>query len=105
MLETVRGQEFGCWGERYLMMGKNIVMEVNAMRINALKKKYSGEWMAIKVTKTSPTGEPLEGELLLRNHDHDKLWKNLPKHKGFRIYVTYAGKPLEEGYAAAFQVK
>lgn len=70
--------------------------------IEQLKKKHHGKWLAIHVLKSGPMGEPLEGELLQEYNDHDTLWKSLPQKKGMNIYVTFAGTPLEEGYAAAF---
>jgi hypothetical protein len=33
--------------------------------------------------------------------DHDKIWEETARDER-RIYVTYAGTPIEKGYAAAF---
>jgi len=71
------------------------------MKIKDLKKKYKDEWLAIEVTE-EVEGEPVKGKLLLHEKDHDKLWKKVPQKKDKKIYVTYAGPALEEGYAAAF---
>lgn len=71
------------------------------MKIKDLKKKYKGEWLAIEVTEEQE-GEPVEGKLILHEKDHDKLWGKVPQKKNKKIYVTYAGPPLEKGYAAAF---
>ena len=70
-------------------------------KIKDLKKKYKGEWLAIEVTREEG-GEAVEGKLLLHTLDRKKMWKKVPQRKDKVIYVTYAGPPLEEGYAAAF---
>jgi len=70
-------------------------------KIEKLKKKYKGEWLAIEVTKEE-NGVSIEGNLILHTADRDKLWKEVPLWKDRAIYVTYAGPPLDEGYAAAF---
>jgi len=70
-------------------------------KIEKLKKKYEGEWLAIEVTKEE-NGVSIEGKLILHTPDREKLWKQVPIYKDRVIYVTYAGPPLDEGYAAAF---
>lgn len=76
-------------------------MSDSEMKIEDLKEKYKGEWLAIEVTKEED-GEPKEGKLLLHKKDREELWKEVPQKKDKVIYVTYAGAPLKEGYAAAF---
>ena len=70
-------------------------------RIEEFKKKYKGEWLAIEVTREEK-GRSVEGKLVLHTPDREKLWKEIPQSRERMIYVTYAGPPLEEGYAAAF---
>jgi len=70
-------------------------------KIAELKKKYKGEWLAIAVTK-EVNGESVEGKLLLHTPEREELWKRVPLSRDRIVYVTYAGPPLEEGYAAAF---
>ncbi|MFQ5864235.1 MAG: hypothetical protein ACE5IW_03295 [bacterium] len=70
-------------------------------KIEQLKKKYEGQWLAIEVTKEK-NGEATEGELILHTANREELWKKVPPSKDKIIYITYAGPPLEEGYAAAF---
>lgn len=69
-------------------------------KIEELKKKYKGEWLAIEITKEDGSG-PCEGSLIIHSSDHDKVWDTIVKNKR-RIYVTYAGPPIEKGYAVAF---
>lgn len=71
------------------------------MKIEDLKKKYKGEWLAIEVIKERK-GEPAEGKLILHEKDRENLWKKVPQWKDKLIYITYAGPPLKKGYAAAF---
>jgi len=70
------------------------------MDINKLKRNYSGEWLAIEVTEVNELNEPVEGKLLMHSKNHDGVWDNAPANKD--VYITYAGPPLEKGYAAAF---
>jgi len=70
-------------------------------KIESLKKKYPGEWLAIEVTKLR-LGEPLEGKLIYHKKDRKRLWETLELSKDKEIYVTYAGPLIEEGYAVAF---
>ena len=66
------------------------------MKIEELKKKYKGEWLAIKITNEKE-GLPIEGEIM----DHDKDRKQL--HEKTReiddLMILYAGKIVKEGYA------
>jgi hypothetical protein len=68
--------------------------------VEALKRQYQGEWLAIHVRKEGPAG-PEEGELVYHARDVREVWQRL-KGDRRRIYVTYAGPLLEEGWAAAF---
>jgi len=69
-------------------------------KIERLKKKYPGEWLAIEIEEEDENG-PISGSLILHNLDHDKIWGGIAGDER-RIYVTYAGPPIEKGYAAAF---
>jgi len=70
-------------------------------KIAELKKKYKGEWLAIAVTRVS-NGEAVEGKLLLHSPDRDEVWSKVRLSRKTEVYVSFAGPPLEEGYAAAF---
>jgi hypothetical protein len=69
-------------------------------KIERLKKEYPGEWLAIEVEEENDSG-PISGNLILHHLDHDKIWEEIDRDER-RIYVTYAGPPIEKGYAAAF---
>ena len=69
-------------------------------RIHDLKEAYKSEWLAIEILKDSPAGL-LEGELIYHSKNMPDVWKQIKGDKR-RIYVTYAGPLLEEGFAAAF---
>jgi len=70
------------------------------LKIEKLKKEYHGEWLAIEVIEDDENG-PTRGNLLLHNLDHDKIWEKI-RNDPRRIYVTYAGPPIEKRYAVAF---
>jgi len=57
--------------------------------IQSLKRKYRGEWLAIKVTKRGKHKQPLAGELVCRSRSHHGLHRRLTDPN---VYETYAGK-------------
>ena len=69
-------------------------------KVKEFKEKYPEEWLAIEVTEEDDSG-PIEGNLILHGLDHDMVWDKIAKDKR-KIYVTYAGSPIEKGYAVAF---
>ena len=60
-----------------------------ALDIRALKRKYHGYWLAIKVTKRGTHKEPLAGTLVARAKTHHELHRRL---KDPNVYETYAGR-------------
>lgn len=67
--------------------------------IEELKEQHQNEWLAIDVTQ-SRDGEPLEGELVYHSAHRDEVWEKTKDQE--KLYITFAGPPLKEGYAAAF---
>ena len=57
--------------------------------ILSLKRKYRGEWLAIKVTRRGTHQEPKAGELVCRARTHRALHRRLTDPN---VYETYAGK-------------
>jgi hypothetical protein len=70
-------------------------------KIDELRKRYKGQWLAIDVTKEKG-GRAIEGRLVLHTTDREKLWRSVPVSRKRKLYVTYAGPILDRGYAAAF---
>ena len=70
-------------------------------RIEELKKKYKGEWLAIEVSRVK-NGEPIQGKLILHSKNREEIWKKIRLSRKKEIYVAFAGPPLEKGYVAAF---
>lgn len=68
--------------------------------IEQLKQKHQGEWLAISVLKEGEAG-PDEGDLVYHSANRDEVWRRI-KGDPRKIYVTYGGPALEEGYAVAF---
>lgn len=56
--------------------------------IQTLKRKYRGQWLAIKVTKRGKHQEPVAGELICRGRSHRGLHRRLTDPD---VYETYAG--------------
>jgi len=57
--------------------------------IQTLKRRYRGEWLAIKVTKRGKHHEPLAGELVSHASSHRTLHRRLTDPE---VYETYAGR-------------
>lgn len=59
-----------------------------SVSIQVLKRRYRGEWLAIKVTKRGKHQEPLAGELVSHAPSHRSLHRRLTDPE---VYETYAG--------------
>ena len=75
------------------------------MRIEQIKKQHKNQWILIEVSKEDAVSQPLEGEILKYGSSRDAIYDALLKTpEGSRVAVLFTGKPLKEGYAAAFFV-
>lgn len=69
-------------------------------KIQKLKEKYRGEWLAVKVK------EKLEnGNLIAHNKDRRMLHKKLREKKIKGVYITYAGPIIKHGYSVILFLK
>jgi hypothetical protein len=71
----------------------------SAEDVQELIQQYPGEWLAIDV-KNETGGRPKAGRLVCHARDRDAVWRKTKSRR--RLYIVYAGPPLQEGYAAAF---
>ena len=69
------------------------------MRFEEVKKIYKGEWIAFRTTEET---EDPEGEVVLHNKDRRLFDKELLRMGLTDVYITFAGPPVPEGYAAIF---
>jgi len=69
------------------------------MRLEEVKKTYKGEWIAFR---TAEETEDPEGEVILHNKDRRLFDKELLRMGLIDVYITFAGPPVPEGYAAIF---
>jgi len=60
--------------------------------ISAIKKKYGGYWLAIKVTRRDKLGVPTHGALLARARTHHELHAALEDDPDQDVYETHGGK-------------
>lgn len=69
------------------------------MKLEEAKALYPGEWIAFHAfeEKDNP-----EGEILLHNRDRRAFDRELLERGLTDIYITFAGPPVPEGYAAMF---
>lgn len=69
------------------------------MKLAKAKALYKGEWIAFL---TSEEGDNPEGEVVLHDWDRRTFDKELLQRRLTDIYITFAGPPVPEGYAAMF---
>ena len=63
-------------------------------KIQRLKEKYKGEWLAVK-----------NGKVVAHNPDRRKLHQEIRK-KGFKgVYITFAGPIVRPGYEIILVIK
>ncbi|MEW6201732.1 MAG: hypothetical protein AB1546_07145 [bacterium] len=66
-------------------------------KIDDIKAKHPGEWLAIKIEKETDEGEDF-GELVTHNTDRRDLHKELREKNIKGVYVTFAGPIVKPGY-------
>ncbi|MFQ6089407.1 MAG: hypothetical protein ACE5K0_10965 [Candidatus Methanofastidiosia archaeon] len=71
------------------------------MKLEDLRKKYEGEWIALKILKEDEKGRILECELIAHNEEKTRLHEELRKKEVKDAYITFAGK-LKPEYAVMF---
>lgn len=69
------------------------------MRIEEAKALYPGEWIGFH---TSEEGDNPEGEVVLHDRDRRAFDSALLQRRLTDVYITFAGPPVPEGYAAMF---
>lgn len=71
---------------------------VEKVSLENAKRQYVGQWLAFLVTEETPAGE-LWGQIIAHNRDRRSLHRELREKKIEHAYVTYAGPPVQPGYA------
>lgn len=69
------------------------------MKLEEAKALYRDEWIAFR---TSQEGDNPEGEVVFHKRDRRAFDKELLQRGLTGIYITFAGPPVPEGYAAIF---
>ena len=69
------------------------------MKLAQAKTLYQGEWIAFRELEES---ENPEGNVVLHNNDRRAFDKQLLELGLTDLYITFAGPPAPEGYAAIF---
>ena len=69
------------------------------MKLEKAKALYQGEWIAFRAFEGN---DNQEGEIVLHNKDRRSFDKELGEQGLTDVYITFAGPPVPEGYAAIF---
>lgn len=74
------------------------------MRTENLWKKYKNEWILVEVLKESSQNQPKEVRVLAHGKNREEIYDQLLKmaKKVKHLAIIFAGKVLQEDYAAAF---
>jgi len=75
------------------------------MTIQAARRKYLGEWIAVQVTRVDRTDVPVEGDVVAhasdRNTLHEMARTFRATHRDARVFIFFAGDPIPEGLAVS----
>ena len=75
------------------------------MNIEQIKQQYKDQWVLLEVLEEDVALQLTEGNVLKHSEIRDEVYDALLKTpKGSRVAVVFTGKPLQEGYAAAFLI-
>lgn len=69
--------------------------------ISALKKKYPGQWLLVKVTKEDEQGNPVKGTLIYHHKNKDQVIDK-SKQRNEDIALFHSGPIPKKGYAFCF---
>jgi len=71
------------------------------MDIELLKKKFTDEWLLIRVIAVNEQDQPTEGEIILHSKNRDEVYEAQKGLKG-DLYIMYSGELPKKGFAVAF---
>jgi len=75
------------------------------MRIKRARQLHAGEWVAMRVTRTSAADVPLEGDVVAHAVDrralHDIVRRFRVNNPKARIFIFFAGDPIPKGLAVS----
>lgn len=77
---------------------------VTGMRLATVRRKYRDEWVALRVLRTDKADAPVEGEVVAHSRNdrtlHDRARHYLTSHPGVRLFIFFAGEPIDKDLAA-----
>ncbi len=70
--------------------------------IEFLKKRFAGEWLAIRVEKEDALGNSLAGDVLAHDADYHRLHEAIRRKNLKNILIAFAGPIPAPGYGVLF---
>ncbi|HXQ21734.1 MAG TPA: hypothetical protein VN812_08670 [Candidatus Acidoferrales bacterium] len=71
------------------------------MDIKAARRRYAGEWVAVRVTRVDRADVPLEGDVVAPATDrralHEMARDLRAGHPDARVFILFAGDPIPAG--------
>ncbi len=79
------------------------------MDIKAARRRYAGEWVAVRVTKVDRADVPVEGDIVAhateRSALHELARGFRAGHPDARVFIFFAGDPIPEGLAVSLAAR
>ncbi len=66
------------------------------LSLTEMKRRFHGQWLAIRVTKRDAAGQPTAGKVLARSPS--RLEVSEPARDEKHVCLLYAGEPIPKGY-------
>ena len=75
------------------------------MQVKRARRRYAGEWVAMRVTRTNAADGPLEGKVVAHGADrkalHEMARHFRSRNPNARVLIFFAGDPIPEGLAVS----
>ena len=79
------------------------------MNIKTARRRYAGEWVAVRVTRADRADVPLEGDVVAHATDRRVLHKMARDfragHPDARVFILFAGDPIPAGLAVSLAAR
>ncbi|MBM4042719.1 MAG: hypothetical protein FJ290_29885 [Planctomycetes bacterium] len=74
----------------------------HVLSLTQMKRRYYGQWLALRVTKRDAAGQPTAGKVLARSPSRLEVSEAARDEK--HVCLLYAGEPVPKGYGVLYQM-
>lgn len=78
------------------------VMKANGqvLTLNEMKRRFHGQWLAVRVTRRDEVGQPTAGTVLARSPSRLEVSQAVKQET--HVCLVYAGEPIPKGYGVLY---